>query len=89
MGNRERVKALIAAGADVNARDKDGTTALMLAKSDDVRAALSEGGATGEAIIATLEKSVLDAGYKISKRSSLGNWTIFAEVRVSSIAASL
>jgi ankyrin repeat protein len=39
------VQALLAKGADVNAKEPDGTTALTLAGSAEVRAALVQAGA--------------------------------------------
>jgi hypothetical protein len=44
-GNLEVVQALLAKGADVNAKEPDGTTALTLARSAEVRAALVQAGA--------------------------------------------
>jgi ankyrin repeat protein len=47
-GDTEKVKALLAQGADVNAKNKRGSTALMLARdrghSDTVRALVAKGG---------------------------------------------
>ena len=65
-GETEKVKALLKAGADVDAKDNDGWTPLMLAASrghtDTVQALLDAGAdvnAKGDSSLTTLEKATM------------------------------
>ena len=69
-GNREAVKKLLKEGADVNAKNSDGYTALILASSN---------GRTE--IVAML----LDAGANVNARTNTNYWGSTALIRASEI----